>query len=152
MGFRAQDCCSGASCMCRLGSVCDCGYVVKRFPYTCIPGQPRVRHQSSSSARKHCSHKKALRASPPNANSRSSDLRVHSAASARVVARLNSCTTGITSAWRMSRCSSQVSWALASQLSCSGQKLEISRKVRRWLKEGSSRRKGAQQHTYCRHC
>ena len=133
MGFRAQGCCGGASYMCRLGSVCNCGYVVKR---TCIPGQPRVRHQSSSSARKHCSHKKALRASPLNANSRSSGLRVHSAASARVVARLNSCTTGTISAWRMSRCSSQVSWALASQLSCSGQKLEISGKVRRCIEEG----------------
>ena len=40
-----------------------------------IPGQPLVRHQSSSSAMKHCSHAKAPRASPRYTNSRSKTLR-----------------------------------------------------------------------------
>jgi len=41
-----------------------------------IPGQPFVWHQTSSSLMKHCNQRKALRASPENASSRSSDFEV----------------------------------------------------------------------------
>jgi hypothetical protein len=53
----------------------------------CIPGQPRVQHQSSSSVMKHCRQMNAPRASPEKANSKSSGARVQSAASANVEAR-----------------------------------------------------------------
>jgi hypothetical protein len=79
-----------------------------------VPGQPVPLHHSSSSVRMHCRHRKAPLASPAKASSRSSVLRVHSAASARAEARLNRVTTGMMSACRMSRCSSHVSCACES--------------------------------------
>lgn len=88
-----------------------------------IPGHPFVLHQSSSSSTKHCRHKNAPRASPANANSRSSLLWVHNAASASAEARLKSSSTGITSACSRSRCRTHVSLVCVSHFSCCSQKL-----------------------------
>jgi hypothetical protein len=90
-----------------------------------IHGQPLPMHHSSSSVRKHCKNKKAPLASPANASSRSSVLRVHSAASASAEARLNRVTTGMMSACRISRCNSHVSCICESHWLWWSQKLQV---------------------------
>jgi len=88
-----------------------------------VPGHPELLHHSSSSVRKHWRQRNAPLASPAKANSRSSVLRVHSAASARAEARSKSITTGMMRACRISRWRSHVSCACSSHWMCSSQKL-----------------------------
>lgn len=88
-------------------------------------GHPLVRHQSSSSVMKHWRHRNAPRASPANASSRSSLFCVQRAAEARAEAREKSATTGMISAWRMSRWSRIVSLASESHSEWLLQKLGI---------------------------
>jgi len=76
---------------------------VLRVAVTTHAGQPRVRHQSDSSVMKHCRPMNALRDSPEKASSRSEARCVHSAAEASVDAREKRVTTGMISAWRISR-------------------------------------------------
>lgn len=97
-----------------------------------VPGQPIEWHQASSSAMKHWSQRKPLRASAVKAISRSSGLELHRAASARDEARRNSWTMGKTRAWRMSRWRVHVDCAWLEQAACSEQKLGSNGQLELW--------------------